>query len=150
MGFDEEWAALRAQAAERQESSMRLNQVPADPSGPTPGGGPGVFGSSPAEKQAAANTIENELEDSTKRSTDWADESSNAAIKAFDGWQTAAGLKKVQETWDQQVKTLMGRLSSEKNALRGASGYFVRNDLDIRGQFAPLAPSGIDGIEPPR
>ncbi|MEU8622744.1 hypothetical protein [Streptomyces sp. NPDC048623] len=129
---------------------MRLNQVPADPSGPTPGGGPGAFGSSPAEKQAAANTIENELEDSTKKSTDWADESTNAAIKAFDGWQTAAGLKKVQDTWDQQVKTLMGRLSTEKSNLRGASGLFARNDLDLRGQFAPLSQSKVHDIEPPR
>ncbi|MFK0259059.1 hypothetical protein [Streptomyces sp. NPDC090445] len=150
MGFDEEWAALRAQAADRQGPVMRLNRVPDDPSGPAPGGGPGAFGSSPAEKQAAANTIENDLEGSTKKSTDWADESSDAAIKTFDGWQTAAGLKKVQETWDRQVKTLMGRLSSEKNALRGASGYFARNDLDIRGQFAPLSQSKVHDVAPPR
>ncbi|MEU3406726.1 hypothetical protein ABZ766_22675 [Streptomyces sp. NPDC006670] len=26
------------------------------------------------------------------------------------------------ETWDQQVKVLMGRLASEKSSLRGASG----------------------------
>lgn len=130
---------------------MRLNQVPTDPSGPTPpGGGPGDFGSSPAEKQAAANTIEHELEESTTKATNWADESSNAAIKAFDGWQTAAGLKKVQETWDQQVRTLMGRLHSEKNRSRTASNYFVRNDVDIRGQFAPLSKSKLHDIDPQR
>ncbi|MET8505082.1 hypothetical protein ABZV60_10565 [Streptomyces sp. NPDC004787] len=146
MGFDEEWAALRARAAEQQETSMRLNQLPADRSGPTPGGGPGDFGSSPAEKKAAANTIENELEPNTKKAADWADEASDTAVKTFDGWRTSAGLKKVQETWDQQVKTLMGRLSSEKAALRGASGYFAQNDLGIRGQFAPVSKSKIDGI----
>ncbi|MGW4164345.1 hypothetical protein [Streptomyces sp. NPDC004788] len=146
MGFEQEWGALRGQAAEGQSSSMQLNQVPGDPSGPTGSGGPGDFASTPAQKQAAANTIETELEPNTKKATDWADESSNAAVKAFDGWQTAAGLKKVQDTWDQQVKTLMGRLSSEKSALRGASGLFAHNDLGIRGQFAPVSKSKIDGI----
>ncbi|MGW3385952.1 hypothetical protein [Streptomyces cinereoruber] len=146
MGFEEEWGALRAEAVARQESDMRLNQLPAEPSGPAAPGGPGDFGSTPAEKKAAANTIENELEPNTKKATDWADEASNAAVKGFDGWQTAAGLKKVQETWDKQVKVLMGRLASEKSALRGASGLFAQNDLGLRGQFAPLTKSNIDGI----
>lgn len=143
MGFDDEWDALRVQAAQRQESSMRLNHIPMEPSG---GGGQSDFASTPAEKKAAANTIETELEPNTKKATDWADESSEAAVKSFDGWQTAAGLKKVQETWDKQVKTLMGRLSSEKGALRGASGLFTGNDGNIRSQFAPLNKSGLDGI----
>ncbi|MFF0436801.1 hypothetical protein ACFYU9_31845 [Streptomyces sp. NPDC004327] len=148
MGFDEDWNALRAQAAQRQESGMRLDHVPDDPSGPA---GPGGIGgpdlaSTPEQKKAAAGTIETELEPNTKKATDWADESSDSAVKTFDGWQTAAGLKKVQDTWDRQVKTLMGRLSSEKSALRGASGLFAHNDLGIRGQFAPVSTSKIDGI----
>ncbi|WP_236245679.1 hypothetical protein [Streptomyces sp. CC210A] len=146
MEFDEEWAVLRARAAEQQETSMRLNQLPAESSGPTPGGGSPDFGSSPAEKKTAANTIENELEPNTKKATDWADEASSTAVKTFDGWQTSAGLKKVQKTWDQQVRTLMGRLSSEKTALRGASGYFAQNDFGIRGQFAAVSKSKIDGV----
>ncbi|MFF9014402.1 hypothetical protein ACF09C_15715 [Streptomyces sp. NPDC014870] len=145
MGFDEEWDALRSQAAERQTTSMQLNQLPADRSGPT-GGETGTFASTPGEKKAAANTIENELEGKTKNATDWADEASNNAIKAFDGWDTAAGLKKVQETWDQQVKVLMGRLSAEKFALRGANNYVLGNEIDINSQFAPIAKSGLDGV----
>ncbi|MDT9693431.1 hypothetical protein Q5762_34925 [Streptomyces sp. P9(2023)] len=139
MGFDEEWSAFRSQAAERQATSMQLNQLPADASGPT-GGDSGTFGSTPGQKKAAANTIENELEGATKRATEWADVASNSAITAFDGWDTAAGLKKVQETWDQQVRVLMGRLNGEKYALRGANGFIEGNDLDIRSQFGPLAP----------
>ncbi|GAA3370672.1 hypothetical protein GCM10020367_18220 [Streptomyces sannanensis] len=143
MGFEQEWQTARAEAAEQQSASMRLNQLPADPSGPT---GAGTFGSTPAEKKAAANTIETELEPNTKKATDWADEASNAAIQGFDGWQTAAGLKKVQETWDQQVKTLMGRLSSEKGALRVTSGLFLNNDAGIHNQFAPLSTSKLNGL----
>nr|WP_243766427.1 hypothetical protein [Streptomyces sp. GC420] len=43
MSFDEEWAALKAEALARQSTAMRLNQV-ADPGGggrPGPGGAPG-------------------------------------------------------------------------------------------------------------
>ncbi|MFJ2822596.1 hypothetical protein ACIO7M_15975 [Streptomyces toxytricini] len=145
MGFDSEWEALRGQASDRQ-TNIRLNQVAPERSGPTPGGGPADFGSTPTEKKAAANTIETELEPNTKKATDWADEASETAVKTFDGWQTAAGLKKVQSTWDQQVKTLMGRLSHEKNALRGATGLFTQNDLGIRGQFAPISKSRLGGI----
>ncbi|WP_128976151.1 hypothetical protein [Streptomyces roseicoloratus] len=149
MGFDEEWSAMRAQAADQQESSMRLNQLPAGPSGPTPPGNPD-FGSSPAQKRAAADAIHNELERSTKTATKWADESSDAAVKAFEGWQTAVGLKKVQSTWDDQVRVLLGRLYAEESRLRSASGYFLGNDQHIRGQFAPLGKSRIHDIEPPR
>ncbi|MEV8536859.1 hypothetical protein [Streptomyces sp. NPDC051211] len=90
---------------------MRLN------SGPPPGPllpGSGDFASTPAEKKAAANTIENDLEPSTRKAADHADEASNNAVKAFDGWSTAAALKKVQETWDRQVTGLMGRLASDR------------------------------------
>nr|WP_327279516.1 MULTISPECIES: hypothetical protein [unclassified Streptomyces] len=124
---------------------MRLNHVPTEPSGPTgptgpmgpfaPGKGPGDFASTPAEKKAAAGTIETELEPKTKKAAEHADTDTNAAQKGFEGWETAAGLKKVSDTWDQQVKTLMGRLSAEKTALRGASGLFTSNDTGIGSQF---------------
>ncbi|AEN12730.1 MULTISPECIES: hypothetical protein [unclassified Streptomyces] len=152
MGFDEEWSRLRSQAAEQQQgTSMRLNGAD---EGPAPGlGGQADLASTPAEKKAAANTIENELEPSTKKATDWADEASATAVKEFDGWDTGAGLKKVTETWDKQVKVLMGRLSSEKNALRGANLYFNNNELDINSQFSPLLTprtgpyaSGLNGL----
>ncbi|MFE2146162.1 hypothetical protein ACFXA3_31295 [Streptomyces sp. NPDC059456] len=124
---------------------MRLNHVPTEPSGPTgptapmgpfaPGKGPADFASTPAEKKAAAGTIETELEPNTKKATEHADTETGAAQKGFDGWETAAGLKKVADTWDQQVKTLMGRLASEKTALRGATALFTGNDTGIGSQF---------------
>ncbi|MEU9146411.1 hypothetical protein [Streptomyces sp. NPDC048349] len=117
---------------------MRLNQVPSDPGPTAPGplapGGPGGsadFASTPAEKKAAAGTIETELEPNTKKASEHADDATATAQKGFEGWDTASGLKKVADTWDQQVKTLMGRLAAEKNALRGASGLFARNDTGL-------------------
>ncbi|WP_404960421.1 hypothetical protein [Streptomyces sp. 147326] len=101
----------------------------------TPGGSKD-FASTPAEKRAAADTIENELEHATKTAAEHADDATGKAQKGFEGWETAAGLKKVADTWDQQVKTLMGRLAGEKAELRGASGYITRNDIGLGSQFA--------------
>lgn len=112
--------------------------------GPYLSGGSQDFASTPAEKKAAAGTIETELEPNTKKASEHADEATGSAQKGFDGWDTAAGLKKVAETWDQQVKTLMGRLASEKSALRGASGLFTQNDTGLNNQF--LSQSKLNGL----
>lgn len=112
--------------------------------GPYLAGGSPDFASSPAEKNAAAGTIQNELEPRTKSATGHADEATGSARKGFEGWETAAGLKKVAETWEQQVTTLMGRLAGEKDSLRGASGYIAGNDLGLKSQF--LSQSQLHGM----
>ncbi|WP_336321317.1 hypothetical protein [Streptomyces lavendofoliae] len=138
MGFDEEWAQLRAEAASRRETSMRLNQLPADQGG---GGGKDLV-SSPSEKRAAANTIETLIVPDTKKATDWADEATTGAIGALKGWQTAAGLKTVQTTWDKQVKTLTDRLNREKGALRATVTTLTGVDVG-RGQAISSIPSNL-------
>ncbi|MFJ3966141.1 hypothetical protein [Streptomyces sp. NPDC090036] len=106
-----------------------------------------MFGSTPAEKKAAANTIETELEPNTKKAADGAEENTSAAARTLDGWETASGLKKVTETWDQQVKMLMGRLSAEKTSLRGTSGLFVQNDVRTGDELRALGPkSKLEGL----
>ncbi|MCY0953396.1 hypothetical protein [Streptomyces sp. H27-S2] len=143
--FNREWGRSRVGATD-QQVDMRLNGA-GDPHVPLAPGGSGGFGSTPAEKTAAANTIETELEPNSKKATEHADESTDAAVKEFDGWDTAAGLKKVADTWDKQVKNLMGRLASEKSALRGASGLFVRNDIGLGNQFKPIgSQSKLNGL----
>ncbi|MFG2298578.1 hypothetical protein [Streptomyces sp. NPDC048603] len=143
---------------------MRLNSGPPEPQAPM-GGAPSVvpyapgvtppsglfapgpspdFASTPEEKKAAASTIETELEPNTKKAAELADDTTNTAQKGFEGWDTAAGLKKVADTWDQQVRNLMGRLASEKTALRGTSGLFVRNDTGLGSQFLPQ--SKLNGL----
>ncbi|MDD9380992.1 hypothetical protein M8Z33_30970 [Streptomyces sp. ZAF1911] len=129
--FAQEWERERAGVTDH-DVAVRLNGAPTGPFAP---GGSGDFASTPAEKQAAANTIETELEPNTKKASEHADDATGTAQKGFEGWETASGLKKVSDTWDQQVRTLMGRLSSEKTALRGASGLFVRNDTGLGNQF---------------
>lgn len=145
VGFDQQWGRARVGAVD-QQADMRLNSADGGP-GPMAPGGPGSFGSTPAEKRAAANTIETELEPDTKKATEYADEATTTAATGFTGWDTAAGLKKVADVWDQQAKNLMGRLSSEKSALRGASSLFVRNDIGLGDQFRPLASqSKLNGL----
>ncbi|MCM1969691.1 MULTISPECIES: hypothetical protein [unclassified Streptomyces] len=129
--FAQEWERERAGATDH-DVAVRLNGAPTGPFAP---GGSGDFASTPAEKQAAANTIETELEPNTKKASEHADDATSTAQKGFEGWDTAGALKKVSDTWDQQVRTLMGRLSSEKGALRGTSGLFVRNDTGLGNQF---------------
>ncbi|MFF1412102.1 hypothetical protein ACFVX6_20415 [Streptomyces sp. NPDC058289] len=139
--FAQEWERERAGVTDH-DVAVRLNGAPTGPFAP---GGSGDFASTPAEKQAAANTIETELEPDTKKASEHADDATHTAQKGFDGWDTASGLKKVSDTWDQQVRTLMGRLSSEKAALRGASGLFVRNDTGLGNQFL-LSGSKLNGL----
>jgi hypothetical protein len=147
MGFDEEWADLRAAAAERGSTAMRLNRLPED--GPALGSGPGgapKLASTASEKNAAAGVIENELLTSTKKAGGHADESNGSAVSAFSGWATATALKKVQTTWDGQVKTLVGRLSRERDGLRNTATILTGVDGERRdGINAIRTPSALDG-----
>ncbi|MFI8280043.1 hypothetical protein ACIGBH_35100 [Streptomyces sp. NPDC085929] len=127
-------------------TGTRLNSVDGAPAGPLAPGGGSVFGSTPAEK-AAANAVETELEPNTKKAADGAKDNTSAAARTFDRWETASGLKKVTETWDQQVKMLMGRLSAEKTSLRGASGLFMQNDVHTGDQLRAVGhKSKLEGL----
>ncbi|MEV3993487.1 hypothetical protein AB0J57_31755 [Streptomyces sp. NPDC049837] len=144
MGFDQEYGRLRAEAAERQSTSMRLNGTGDGPllPGPTKD-----FASTPAQKTAAANVIHKELLTSTQAASDKPDASTSSAITGFAGWGTSGGLKKVKETWESQVKMLKGRLSAEESALRGASSKFRLNDVDTGLNFAPAAQSKLGTLD---
>ncbi|ATW49725.1 hypothetical protein [Streptomyces xantholiticus] len=128
----DERGQIRADSGER----MRLNQL-----APDGGGGAGTpdLASTPAQKKAAANAIEKHLEPDTKKAGDKAEESTGAAVKEFtakdgEGWDTSAALKKAHEAWEKQVKALMNRLGSEKQALRNTSLLFQNNDIGIATQ----------------
>ncbi|MFF7238710.1 hypothetical protein [Streptomyces collinus] len=115
---------------------MRLNQL-ADP-----GGGGGSFGgqsgltSSPAEKQAAANAIEHDIEPDTRTAGEWTDHETSAVVKAFGakdghGWLTSGALQKAHKTWGEQVQDLMNLLSADKGALRAANTTLQGTDVDV-------------------
>ncbi|MGW5343974.1 hypothetical protein [Streptomyces sp. HUAS TT3] len=134
MSFDQEWDRHR-----------RATAATGAPSGPGTPGGPGVLATTPPEKKKAANTIENVLQPGTTKAADAADEPTDNAVKAFTGWDTAAGLTKAHTHWDDQVKRLMARLDSEKKALRGASNLFTGNDQLTGRSFQPVQ-SKVTGL----
>ncbi|MFD6181820.1 hypothetical protein [Streptomyces goshikiensis] len=136
--LDQERGRERAGSAD--QVGLRLNSGPQGSFAPV---GSKDFASTPAAKKVASGVIQNELEPATKTAAEHADDVTSTAHKGFDGWQTAAGLKKVADSWGQQVRTLMGRLSSEKVALRGAESVFARNDTGVGSQFLKSALNGV-------
>ncbi|MDX3116934.1 hypothetical protein [Streptomyces scabiei] len=129
----DEWEQLKAKSVGGQSAQMRLNQIPADPGGGSPGVQPDLASSS-AEKRAAARAIEDHIEPDTRKAGDWADTDTNVVVKAFaakdgEGWVTAGAVKQAHETWGEQVQTLMNRLSADKAALRGANTTLHGTDI---------------------
>lgn len=133
MSFEAEWNDLKQAAAERQ-TSMRLNQL-----APEGGGGAAPdLRSAPARKRKFADTIENELVKPTRGAGDTVDATMTAAARAFAGWDTAVGLKKSHEKWEDQVTRLVGRLTANAAQLRGAAKDLLHTDLDVgHGLQAP-------------
>ncbi|MEV7562619.1 hypothetical protein [Streptomyces sp. NPDC089795] len=148
MSFEQEWAQQKQATAGDPSPQMRLNQLPGDLGGsPAPGAGAGygVLATVPPEKKKAANTIENVLQPGTTKAADAADEPTKSAVKAFSGWDTAAGLSKAHTHWDDQVKRLMARLNSEKTGLRGASTLLSGTDQLTGSGFQPVQ-SKVTGL----
>ncbi|MFE6148052.1 hypothetical protein [Streptomyces sp. NPDC057889] len=92
--------------------------------------------SSPARKRAAAWAIESDIEPGTRRSGEWADEDTGAAVRAFDakdghGWVTSSSLNKAHKAWGDQVKSLMNRLSSERVSLRATTALLQGTDFGV-------------------
>ncbi|WKV72931.1 hypothetical protein AW27_016130 [Streptomyces sp. PCS3-D2] len=147
MGFDEEWAQLRAEATERQNPAMRLNQLAA-PDGGGGGGGSADFGSDESKKKIASGKLGGEVRTQTETAAKKADEETASAITAFSGWDTAAGLKTVETTWDNQVKNLLSRLATESHNLAVTRRMFLGQDNEIYNGFRPLLkPAPEPGVE---
>lgn len=137
MGFDEEWAQLRGEAA------TRLNQL-TDPSGGGTGGiGTDSFGSDP-KMTAAGNKIATDVTKQTKNASKHANEATDGAASAFADWDIAAGLKKVRKTWEDQSQTLLGRLTTEAGGLRTARTWQRSTDIGVRNDL--VGRSKINGL----
>ncbi|MFE3515444.1 hypothetical protein [Streptomyces sp. NPDC059166] len=139
MAWDE-WEQIKSTQRES-ATGMRLDQLPGDQGGP-PRYGPFApsFASSPAEKKAAADAIDEHILGDTRAAGKWADEANSAAVKAFgpkdgDGWDTASALKSADKDWDSSVRVLCNRLLSESAALRETRFQFQSGDLRIGTQL---------------
>ncbi|MEU3525490.1 hypothetical protein AB0E62_16705 [Streptomyces sp. NPDC038707] len=132
-----------------QPAGMRLNHL-ADPGGGGAAGG--RLTSSSAEKQAAANSIERDIEPGTRTAGAWADGETDAAVKAFgakdgDGWLTSKAVQTMHKTWGEQVKNLMTLLAQDKGALRAADTTLQGTDAGVGA--ATRRPSVFDQYSPP-
>ncbi|MFI8435253.1 hypothetical protein ACIGJO_16110 [Streptomyces sp. NPDC079020] len=146
MAWDE-WEQIKEDVATRRDAQMRLNQL--DPGGGGGGRRPDLA-SDAAAKKAAAKAIDDDLERNVERDGKHAAESTNTAIKEFGardgyGWDASGALKRAHETWEKQVKMLLGRLASEKQALSKTGIDFQSNDLDIATRIARARQSGLHG-----
>jgi hypothetical protein len=116
---------------------MRLNQLPDGPGGGgSAGGGQPGLASSSAEKQAAANTLRNNIEPDTKAAGAWADDETGAVVKAFDakdghGWLTSGAVSKAHKTWGEQVQNLLNQLSGDESALRNNNTLLTGTDFGV-------------------
>ncbi|GFH37855.1 hypothetical protein [Streptomyces pacificus] len=140
MAWDE-WGRIKAESG----AQLQLNQLA--PAGG--GGGAADLASTPAQKKAAANAIEKHLEPDTKKAGDTAEESTGATVTEFsgkdgEGWDTSPALKKAHQAWERQVKALMGRLGSEKSALRNTSILLQNTDVGVGLQTRQS--SALDGL----
>ncbi|MEU6534962.1 hypothetical protein [Streptomyces sp. NPDC047000] len=99
--------------------------------------------SSPAEKRAAARSLERHIEPDTAKAGRWAEEETAAAVKALaDGWATASALRKAHDTWSDQVRNLLDRLGSERDAL--GAGNRVLTSADLAAGSALRETSALD------
>ncbi|MEV0737502.1 hypothetical protein AB0I51_16310 [Streptomyces sp. NPDC050549] len=123
-------------SATTQPIGMRLNQMPGDVGGsPTSQGlpdGQKKLVSSPAQKQAAANALEQRIEPDTRKAAGHADTETNGAVKEFrDGWRASGALKKAHTAWGDQVTNLMNKLGSDKAALRSTTTTLQTTDFQV-------------------
>lgn len=145
MGLEEAGAEPVGRHGDGSSTPMKLSGIPEDdraPAAQAPGNRADLA-STPAQKRAAANTISTELQPNTKKAGNRPDESMTTAISTFSGWATGKGLKTVHTTWESQVKTLLGRLDSEKGALGSAASILLTTDVE-RGTSIKSIPSSLN------
>ncbi|WP_344534957.1 hypothetical protein [Streptomyces albiaxialis] len=58
----------------------------------------------------------------------------------FQGWEISKGLSDAHTVWERQVKNLLDRLTSERDALRGAKKLIHGNDAGTERKIRSVAP----------
>ncbi|MFE3181615.1 hypothetical protein ACFXKR_12145 [Streptomyces violascens] len=132
---------------------MWLNQLPGAPGGGgSAGGGQPSFASSPADKQAAANTLHHHIEPDTRTAGAWADDQTGAVVKAFNakdghGWLTSSAVGKAHTIWGEQVQSLLNKMSGDESALRSNGALLTGTDFGVSDSARKV--SVFDMYSPP-
>ncbi|WP_329062775.1 hypothetical protein [Streptomyces sp. NBC_01429] len=116
MAWDE-WEQLKAAAAERQSTHMRLNQAEGSTAGG--GGADGDLKVNQADLAAVGNSAFELFEDLGRYGRDaWSSSQSAAKDLTTQGFKLGGGLHHVQEQWEKQLQSLLdacGHISNHMN-----------------------------------
>ncbi|MFE9726399.1 hypothetical protein ACFYQ5_23145 [Streptomyces sp. NPDC005794] len=136
MTFEQEWAELRAAAAQR--SAMRLNSLPAE------GGGGGGGGGDLVVNRDDLGAIGNDaygLRVRLSKEGDLARPSTfDAAIALTNGnFASGAAVLKVHDFWQTHLKTLLDSCAHISNHLDYTKAQHAKDEAKIEGDLAPIS-----------
>ncbi|MEU9989377.1 hypothetical protein AB0E10_21795 [Streptomyces sp. NPDC048045] len=145
MAWDE-WEQLKAQAAEGKSTHMQLNHV--DPGGGTYG--PYVTPSKTGDLKvghgdlvkigSAAHHLYDQLWDKARVATPSSDSAAGDLSKQ--GFALGAGLQRVSDRWDEQLKSLMDACAQISNHMQVTKAVHVNDESYIQRQM-----SSIDALD---
>jgi hypothetical protein len=141
MAWDE-WEQLKAQAAERQPTHMRLNQL--DPGDGSPGsaGGPSSYGdlkvpnASLTKISTSAHGLYNQLWDKARVAT--APSDTAASDLSRQGFALGGGLQTISTRWEEQLKSLMDACAQISNHLQVSKKIHAGDDHYIERQMSSI------------
>ncbi|URN17831.1 MULTISPECIES: hypothetical protein [Streptomyces] len=131
MAWDE-WEQLKAEAAERLGSRMRLNGVGGSP------GGPAVLKTDAAAKAGAIRALNEAIRPRTGALGGEADEETDTAEREFAEWATGVGLRAAHGEWRKQVESLKRRLEADEAALSTARKDLRHTDVEVMGRLSAI------------
>lgn len=138
----EEWESLKAQAAERRSTQMQLNQVDGGDGRYGSHGLPGKYGDlkvKNAELQKigkSAHQLYNQLWDKARVALPSSD--SAAADLSKQGFALGAGLQRVSNRWEEQLKSLMDACAHISNHMRLTKKLHAGDDGYIRRKMSSI------------
>lgn len=133
MGWDE-WEQIKADVAARSDTRMQVNSA----GGPA---GPPDLKTNAHGKGGAIKALVEVIRPGLDKAGTHADETTNAAERAFSGWATGSGLADAHEEWALQVTNLKARLAGDQAALSSTRRDFQYVDHGVY--------SGLAGIDVP-
>ncbi|MFI8829010.1 hypothetical protein [Streptomyces sp. NPDC053431] len=135
----DEWEQLKTEAAQRQSTSMRLNQL-----APEPGGG-GVSEDLKTDKRAWVTAGEGVtgLKDGVAKALTALD-SGQAGLGDDKGIQSAAAQKELYDSWKKYVGDVNGRCDALGGLLRTSGHDLTKPDESLVGEIAALAAKYAD------
>ncbi|MGW0854754.1 hypothetical protein [Streptomyces sp. NPDC002690] len=134
MTFEEEWAGLRAAAAQR--TAMRLNSIPAD--GGSGGGGDLVVN---RDDLGAIGNDAYHLRDRLAKEGNIARTSTQDAATALTSgnFSCGAAVQKVHDNWQIHLKTLLDSCAQISNHLDYTKAQNAKDEVKINGDLTQIS-----------